>query len=91
MKYMLSWRLAPGQHKRAAEAFLANGAPMPEGLTSLGRWHAPGSARGWLIAEGDVNAVAEHVATWADMLEIEVTPVLGDEEAGAAHAKAYGG
>ena len=31
--------------------------------------------------------VAEHVADWADLLEIEVYPVIEDTEAGAAAKK----
>jgi len=42
---------------------------MPGGLTSLGRWHAPGSTRGWLLCEAeDPVAVAHHVGQWAGLL-----------------------
>ena len=51
MKFMLSWKILPAFHRSAAEEFLKSGAPMPEGLTYLGRWHAPGSAYGWLLCE----------------------------------------
>ena len=58
---------------------------MPEGLSSLGRWHAPGSTRGWLLCESDDPvAVAHHVAQWAGLLNVEVYPVTDD--AGAAEA-----
>ena len=55
----------------------------PHGLKSVGRWHVPGSILGWHLVEGDdATAVAEHAAEWADMLELEVNPVI--EDAGAA-------
>lgn len=89
MKYMLSWSIPTGTYRAAVEVFPSGRAPMPEGLTSLGRWHALGSTRGWLRCESeDPVAVAQHVAEWAPMLEIEVSPVIGDEEAGVQQAAA---
>jgi hypothetical protein len=46
MKYLLCWSISPENYDVAVDAFLKGGAPMPEGLTALGRWHAPGSYRG---------------------------------------------
>jgi len=91
MKFMISWKIAPGHHKPAGEAFLKSGAPMPAGLTKLGRWHAPGSSRGWALVEcTDLKALAEHHTQWSDLLDLQVTPVLEDEEAGEAMARVYG-
>lgn len=91
MKFMGTWKISPGCHKPAAEAFLhGGGAPAPEGMEILGRWHAPGSSRGWVLMEGDVTAIAHHMAEWGNLLELDVTPVLEDEQAGAAMAKVYG-
>jgi hypothetical protein len=54
----------------------------------IGRWHAPGSTRGFLLVEtDDLTALAEHAAEWSDVLAAEVTPVLDDAEAGAAITK----
>ena len=90
MKFMVSWSISPGSYKAAVERFLGTGAPMPEGLERIGRWHAPGSTRGWLLVEGDAAGVAEHVAQWADLLELQVSPVIEDEAAGAAVSRVYG-
>lgn len=88
MKYMLTWSIPTHSYNAALDEFLAGGAPMPTGLTALGRWHAPGSNRGWLLCEtDDLIALSQHVAEWAPMLNIDVTPVIGDEEAGAAAAR----
>ena len=91
MKFMFSWKLRPGCHKPAAEAFLQSQAPMPEGLNVIGRWHAPGSATGWLVAEADtLEPVTLHAAEWANLLEIDITPVVDDEAAGKAFSAVYG-
>jgi hypothetical protein len=64
---------------------------VPESLELLGRWHAPGSALGWALIEGtDTTALAQHLAEWGEYLEMQVTPVIQDEEAGAGLAKVYG-
>ncbi len=91
MKFMVAWKIPPGSHKPAAETFLRSGAPVPAGLKLLGRWHAPGSGYGWLLVEGnDTTALAQHMAEWANYLELQITPVIDDAEAGAGLSKAYG-
>lgn len=91
MKIMVVWKTTPGKYKAALEEFLRAGGPVPAGAKTLGRWHVPGSVLGWhLIEAADLTDVAEHVAQWADVLQIEVYPVIGDAEAGAAAKKAYG-
>jgi hypothetical protein len=90
MKYMIAWKIAPGDIKSAAKAFLKGGAPMPKGLTMIGRWHAPGSSYGWAVVEGNEVALAQHVAEWEHLLEFQITPVLEDAEAGKALASVYG-
>ena len=91
MKFMISWKLGPGHHRPAGEGFLKSGAPMPDGLRMIGRWHAPGSVRGWALVEGeDLKAVYEHVAQWANLLGLQVSPVLEDNDAAQALSKVYG-
>lgn len=90
MKHMISWKLAPGNHKAAAKAFLKSGAPAPKGLTLIGRWHGPGSACGWALVEGDdAKALSQHIADWADLIEFQVTPVVEDADAGQVLSKTY--
>ena len=53
------------------------------------RWHVPGSTLGWHLFEVDnMTALAEHAAEWADLLELEVYPVIEDAAAGEAAKKA---
>jgi hypothetical protein len=90
MKYMMSWTINPGFYKAAVARFLSTGAPLPEGMKLIGRWHAPGSTCGWLLAEGTIEDASEHASEWADLLEMQVTPVVEDAEAGAIAAKVHG-
>ena len=46
MKYMITWKVAPANYKAALKRFIKNGAPLPKGMKSLGRWHTAGSTPG---------------------------------------------
>ena len=88
---MLCRTIPPENYYAALDAFLEGGAPIPDGLTSLGRWHAPGSTRGWLLCETeDPAAVSRHVAQWAGLLNIEAFSVTDDAVAGEAATRARG-
>ena len=91
MKVMVVWKTVQGKYKTAIDQFLKAGGPVPSGAKTVGRWHTPGSTLGWhLVEANDLALVAEHVADWADLLEINVYPVIEDTEAGAAAKKASG-
>ena len=89
MKFMVAWKVPTGCYKAAVERFLSTGAPNPAGLKTIGRWHAPGSACGWHVVEGDATAVAELEAVWGDLLEVQITPVIEDAEAASSLAKVH--
>lgn len=80
MKFIVSWRISPDRFKAAAQQFLNEPPPAPAGLKILGRYHALGSARGWIIAEGDQSAMAKLLTQVSSRLEYEVTPVMTDLE-----------
>jgi hypothetical protein len=85
MKYMVTWRTRPGSYKAALAQFLATGGAPPRGFKTAGRWHVPGSVLGWHLLEGDdPAALAEHVAEWAELLDLEVNPVIEDAQAAQA-------
>jgi hypothetical protein len=91
MKIMIVWKTVPGKYKTAVQEFLRGGAPVPPGMKTAGRWHAPGSTLGWHLVEGnDLTALGQHVAEWADLLEIETYPVIEDAEAASAASKVFG-
>jgi hypothetical protein len=42
-----------------------------------------------MVETEDAVALAQHMAEWATMLELKITPVIGDEEATSAASKVY--
>jgi hypothetical protein len=90
MKYMVTWKISPENYKAAVKRFLKTGAPAPKGMKTLGRWHTAGSTRGFHLVEGSEAALAEINAEWADLLDLQVVPVVEDDVAGAAAAKVLG-
>ena len=90
MKYMVTWKISPSNYKAAVKRFLKTGAPAPKGMKTLGRWHTAGSTRGFHLVEGSDAALAEVNAEWADLLDLQVVPVVEDDVAGAAAAKVLG-
>ena len=90
MKHMITWTIPPENYKAAVKRFLKSGGPATKGMKSLGRWHAAGSTRGFHLVEGTDAAIAEHNAEWADLLTMEVMPVIEDDVAGAVAAKVVG-
>jgi hypothetical protein len=90
MKFMITWKATPANYKTAVERFLKTGGPAPKGLKTIGRWHTAGSSRGFHLVEGSDSALTELNAEWADLLEMEVVPVVEDDVAGAVAKKIYG-
>jgi hypothetical protein len=90
MKYMITWKISPSNYKAAVKRFLKTGAPAPKGMKTIGRWHTAGSTRGFHLVEGSDAALAEINAEWADLLDLQVVPVVEDDVAGAAAAKLIG-
>jgi uncharacterized protein DUF3303 len=78
----------PASYKEAIGRFLKTGGPPPAGLKTIGRWHAAGL--GFHLVEGTEAALIEHAAEWADLLEIQIAPVVEDAEAGAVASKLFG-
>jgi hypothetical protein len=59
-------------------------------MKTIGRWHTAGSSRGFHLVEGSDAALAEINAEWADLLDLQVVPVVEDDVAGAVAAKIFG-
>jgi hypothetical protein len=63
--YCMHWTMKghPGQIMESVQKFLTTGAPLPESDKMIGRWHAPGSQKGWIIVETDsVAGLYEHAS-----------------------------
>ena len=89
MKFMISWAL----HTDTREDTLAYFSQMtPEDdremlgdtITLVGRWHDLVSGAGVAILESDdLSAVNNFCLNWTNVCDINITPVLSDEEARA--------
>lgn len=91
MKFMVSWRCKTGLYKTAVEQFLKTGGQPPKGMKTVGRWHVPGSIQGWHLLEGDdMTALAEHAAEWANVIDLEINPVIEDAAAAEAAKRVFG-
>ncbi len=89
MLYLMEWKMKPGCHEKSAYKFLGGRGNFP-GVKMLGRYHAPGSLKGWIILETDNPiAIYSHAAEWGEYLQWETTPVFTDDEAGPAIAETY--
>ena len=83
MLYRMQWSIKSDGYDKAHDRFLQGGGPLPDGSTMVGRWHAPGSVKGWLLVETDrPETLYAHAAEWGDVLSWETTPVLTAEQAG---------
>ena len=95
MKFMIHWSSDPETRHDAYKAF----AQMSEaedqadhaGVTLIGRWHDVVAGGGVAICESDSLAdVQAWVLNWNGVLEVDVTPVLGDDECRAMLKKKWG-
>lgn len=81
MIFHIAFDYLPDSRADVHERFKQTGAPPPEGVTMVGRWHAAEGNRGWLIAEtDDADGIARWLQEWTDLVSFEVTPVLTDEQ-----------
>ena len=81
MIFHVTYEFSPLERDEAQERFKATGAPPPEGVTMLGRWHSAAGHVGFMLAEtSSAVALGKWMQSWTDLLSFEVTPVLSDEE-----------
>jgi len=83
MKFMMTYAFGSDVTEGTVDRFLSTGAPAPEGVTLLGRWHAAAGRCGFLLLESDdASALFRYSAEWRDLLDLELYPVVDDEMAG---------
>lgn len=81
MIFHITFEYAREQRDRVHERFRETGAPPPDGVNMIGRWHGAAGNRGFLVAESsDAQAIADWLQQWTDLVSFEVTPVLTDEQ-----------
>ncbi|MDB2663228.1 DUF3303 domain-containing protein, partial [Paracoccaceae bacterium] len=53
-----------------------------DGLTVIGRWHEAGN-RGFMVCEADdVVALGKFSNQWSDLCDIDIVPLMTDEQVG---------
>jgi hypothetical protein len=90
MKYLVQWSVPQATFKEATQRFVKTGAPPPDGVKQLGRWHTMNGTGCAIMEAKDQKAIYQLVAEWGDMIDIQAAPVLEDAEAGEVLGKLYG-
>jgi hypothetical protein len=82
MLFVLSWTIRHDCRNHAMKRFIeSGGAPAPDGVTMLGRWHAVGRRTGFGVAEtNDLALLQKWVLNWSDVLDMDVYPAMTDEQ-----------
>jgi hypothetical protein len=90
MKYLVQWTSSPEGTRSAVKRFLETGAKPPDGVTQLGRWFGMNGKGCSILETDDPKGVFTLLAEWQEILQIEATPVMEDDQAGEIFAKLYG-
>ena len=84
MLFAITYEIDPAARDIAQERFASTGAPAPEGVTMIARYHYAEGLAGITIAESDsASAIARWTQEWTDCLNFDVAPVVTDEEMAA--------
>lgn len=89
MKFMASWSVDQEQWlpilKKWSSMTPEQRAEAGPGVKILGRWHDLGARTGVAIFEAsDAGALTRYIGQWNPAMDIDVVPVLDDEESAAA-------
>ena len=79
MLFAVEWKYRPEGRDEVNKRFKETGAPPPEGINMIGRWHYASGRQGMLICETD-NAIAlgKWTQSWTDFLDFQIHPVNDD-------------
>lgn len=83
MKFLMTFDWTPDAEDRAEgiARFQQTGGEPPEGVTLLGRWTRADLSGGFALLEtDDPKKLAAFAYEWNDLMELDITPVLADEE-----------
>ena len=82
MLFHITYTVHINHRQQAQDRFTQTGAPPPDGVTMLGRWHSAAGRKGFIIAESEsAEALFTWTQNWTDHLTFKVTPVVVDEVA----------
>ena len=81
MKFMSTYTIRPEHRNEAIKRFLEGGGQPPAGIKLIGRWHSPNNRTGYSLVEADdAVAMAKWSHQWSDLLTIETSVVIDDQE-----------
>ena len=86
MKFLVTWRVHEDKRHDALNGFSQmteedDRADLGDGVRLIGRWHDVVGFTGVAIAESDsLHAISNWLLNWNAILDVDVTPVLDDEE-----------
>ncbi len=86
MKYMVSWKITQDKWLPVMTKFGSltrkERADAGTGVKIIGRWHDTTARKGVLIVQSnDYAAVSRYLGQWNPHMDLEVAPVLDDNEA----------
>lgn len=89
MKFRANYRIPHGNWLPVLQKFSsmtpAERADVGEGVRLIGRWHDMSSRTGVAIVESDDVAAVEHfIGRWNPYMDVDLAPVLDDEETATA-------
>jgi hypothetical protein len=88
MKFMVRWGVDQDQWlpvlKKWGSMTAKQRADAGKGVKIIGRWHDQGGRQGVAILEAsDLAALGRYLGQWNPYMDVDVTPVLDDEESAA--------
>ena len=86
MKFMATWSIPQDKWLPIIKKFAALSPQEQknagEGATMIGRWHDAAGRKGFVIFEANsVAPVQRYIGLWNALCDVEITPVVDDEEA----------
>jgi len=92
MKFKVTWAIDQDKWLPVLEMFSSmtpeQRADAGDGVKILGRWHDMASRTGVAIIEADdLSAMTAYMTLWNPHMELDVAPVLDDDEAAALGTK----
>ena len=88
MKFRINWSIPQDKWLPVLKTWIAMSpqerANTGDGVKFIGRWHDMSSRTGVLIVESnDIVAVQRYVGKWNPHMEVDIAPVVDDEESAA--------
>lgn len=89
MKFMVNWDVHPDKRVEVMNVWAGmtpeQRADLGPGLRMIGRWHNLAEYTGVLIVEADdATALGTYLGMWNPYMDLDVAPVLDDEESAQA-------